>query len=191
LEKHFRLIDHQVEHQIKGLVSVISVKYTTARGVVESALNLVMGKLGKPPAAGAARKTPLWGGDIEDLNYFMRQIMADRPAAVSEASMQHLAYSYGTALRRVLAMAETPPDGLKPVAGQDLVLAAEVIHACRYEMALTLADVVRRRTELGSAECPNDVTLQDCASLMAREFKWDVHQTAAEIEAVRRMYRTV
>jgi glycerol-3-phosphate dehydrogenase len=189
IEKHFRLVDHETEHRIKGLVSVVSVKYTTARGVVESALNMVMRKLGKAMAAGASRRTPLLGGDISDMGYFMRQIMADRPADLSEPVMQHLAVNHGTALRRVLALAKERPEWSKPVAGQEMVLAAEVIHAVRYEMALTLADVVRRRTDLGSAECPEEVTLQDCANLMAHELRWDGRRIAQEIQVARDLYR--
>jgi glycerol-3-phosphate dehydrogenase len=55
----------------------------------------------------------------------------------------------------------------------------------RDEMALTLADVVWRRTDLGSAGLPDDAELRDVALLMARELGWDDERIRKEIEGVK------
>ncbi|MBN2355628.1 glycerol-3-phosphate dehydrogenase/oxidase [candidate division KSB1 bacterium] len=188
LQKHFSLVDHEDKHGIKGLVTVMSVKYTTARGVAESAINLVMQKLGRPVEASPSRRKPLWGGDIGDFDYWTRQIFAEKPKEIDEAQMRHLSFTYGSGLRQIIALGKENRQWLKPVAGQSLVLKAEVINAVRHEMAFTLADVIRRRTELGSAERPNDATLMDCAGLMAGELKWDQKRMEEEIEACKTLY---
>lgn len=46
LQKHVRLVDHQQADGIRGLVSVIGVKWTTARAVAEDAVKLVCRQLG-------------------------------------------------------------------------------------------------------------------------------------------------
>jgi glycerol-3-phosphate dehydrogenase len=50
-------------------------------------------------------------------------------------------------------------------------------------MAYTLADVVQRRTELGSAGLPQPATLQNCATLMGKVLGWDEAKTAQELKA--------
>lgn len=189
LEKHFRLIDHEIAHSIKGLATVLSVKYTTARGVSEDAINLIMQKLNKSIFPSPSLIKPLWGGDIEDFEYFLKQISVERPDPVTDEQMLHLAVNYGTCLRHVLNLAKESKTWLEPVAGQTTVLRAEIIFAMRNEMAHKLVDVVRRRTELGSAECPSEPILQDCAKIMAQELQWDQNRIASEIEETRVIYK--
>ncbi len=189
LDKHFSLIDHERQHGISRLLTIKSVKYTTARGVAEKAVDLVMQKLGRPLGTSLTRSRPIWGGDIEDMEFFTRQVLADKPKELSETQMRHLVATYGLGLRQVLALAKENTQWLQPVAGQSLVIRAEVINAVRHEMALSLADVVRRRSELGSAECPSDATLADCAELMADELKWDAQRIETEIAETKRLYR--
>jgi glycerol-3-phosphate dehydrogenase len=68
------------------------------------------------------------------------------------------------------------------------VTAAEVVHAVRHEMALTLADVVQRRTELGGAGLPPMIVLQKCAEIMGAELSWDLERQAQEIDLVIQKY---
>ena len=48
-----------------------------------------------------------------------------------------------------------------------------MVHAVREEMALTVQDVVLRRTDLGTAADPGEETLSRCTALIARELGWD------------------
>ena len=54
----------------------------------------------------------------------------------------------------------------------------------REEMAVKLADVVFRRTELGTGSDPGPKALRDCAGIMADELDWDDNRTSEELEAV-------
>jgi glycerol-3-phosphate dehydrogenase len=71
------------------------------------------------------------------------------------------------------------------------VLKAEVVHAVREEMAQTLADVVLRRTDLGTGDYPGDRALAACAEIMARELEWSQERTEREQDEMRRHYRGV
>jgi glycerol-3-phosphate dehydrogenase len=66
------------------------------------------------------------------------------------------------------------------------ILFGHVVHAVREEMALHLADVVRRRTSLYLSEALDRSTLTACAGLMARELRWSRRETGTEIEAAER-----
>jgi glycerol-3-phosphate dehydrogenase len=65
------------------------------------------------------------------------------------------------------------------------LLAAEVLHGVREEMAYKLADVVFRRTTLGIAGDPGDTWLRACAAIMAKELGWDASRTQRDMEEVR------
>ncbi len=54
-----RVIDHEREHGLAGLVTVLSVKYTTARAAAEQAVDLVCRRLGMTAEPSLTRFTPL------------------------------------------------------------------------------------------------------------------------------------
>ncbi len=189
ITKHFRIYDHEKEQGIPGLLSVLSVKYTTARGVAEAAVRAAGRKLGRRLNSGRGRKTPVWGGDVGDFAGFLATQQAERPQGMSAAQLEQLARNYGTGLGDVLKTAGEMEAGLRPLAGQEKVLRAEVSHAVRREMALTLADVVLRRTELGSGEYPGDAAVTEAAAIMAAELGWDAARVAQELAALRARYQ--
>ncbi len=191
LLKHYRLIDHQKEHGIQGLLSVMSVKYTTARDVTEKALNLAVQKLGQPERRTTLPERYIHGGDIPFFNDFLKAVQRERPLGLSESVLNHLAYNYGTAYREILAVAEQNPRLAKPLTGHPTILRAEVVYGIREEMAQHLDDIVFRRTELGPEGHPSDETLEDVAQLAAQELGWNPDQTAREIEAVKAIYEPV
>jgi glycerol-3-phosphate dehydrogenase len=69
------------------------------------------------------------------------------------------------------------------------VTKADVVHAIHHEMALTLADVIQRRTELGAMGLPSITTLQTCAELVGQELGWDFNRQAQEVESLVQSYK--
>ncbi len=191
LLKHYRIIDHQKEHGLEGLISVMSVKYTTARDVTEKALNVALAKLGFGARQTVIPEKQIHGGDIPYFNDFLTGLLRERPLGLSETVLTHLAYNYGTAYTEILALASENPELAQTLSGHPAILKAEVVYGIRQEMAQHLDDVVFRRTELGPEGLPSDETLQEIARLAARELGWDTTQTAREIEHVREIYRPV
>jgi glycerol-3-phosphate dehydrogenase len=59
LATRHQLLDHEALDGVPGLVSVQGVKYTTARGVAEEAIDLVLRRLGRPPAPCRTGVVPL------------------------------------------------------------------------------------------------------------------------------------
>jgi glycerol-3-phosphate dehydrogenase len=59
-----------------------------------------------------------------------------------------------------------------------------VLYAVRHEMALTLDDVVMRRTGVGQLGKPDGATLDTAAKIMAGELRWNDAERMRQIAAV-------
>ena len=63
--KSHQITDHVEKDAVEGLISVVRVKYTTARDVDEKIVNLVLKKLKKPAIRCCTAEAPIVGGQIE------------------------------------------------------------------------------------------------------------------------------
>ncbi len=180
--KESRLIDHRVAHHVTGLVTLIGIRYTTARADSAAALDLLLQQWpGSAPARAPTDRTPLVGGDIEDVVALRARAMQSRPASISAQSLDALLSNHGTEFEAVLKRAALPQGSGK--LGNSDTLRAEVSHATDSEMAIHLADVVLRRTNLGSAEHPGRLALEQAAAEMQRVAGWSEQRRQQEIQA--------
>lgn len=182
------VIDHQKKHGISGLISILGVKYTTARAVAEQAVDLAVNQLGMKTKKCQTHMTPVRGGKIEDFRTFLRKALLKVPRVINERSIEHLMYTYGSDYHKLVECMLSQPDLARRVDPPLPVTVAEVEHAVHNEMVLTLADVIRRRTELGSTGLPPTATLQKCASLIGRELQWSPEHQQQEINSVIQTY---
>jgi glycerol-3-phosphate dehydrogenase len=180
--KRSHLIDHAKEHGVEGLISVIGVRYTTSRGVAERALNLVFRKLGRRTPKSVTATTPIYGGRIERFAEFQRAAVDNRPTALTPRVMQALVHNHGSAYKEVLQYLDDPR--WRGTLDTSPVLKAEVVHAVREEMAQKLADVVFRRTDLGTGGYPGATALMQCVEVMALELGWTENQVRRELDEV-------
>ena len=178
LQKTYRLDDHR-EDGVEGLLTVVGVKYTTARDVAEKAVDRALVLLEKAPSASRSAKTALVGGDIESFDDFVAGATGDAPPDV----LRHLVYTYGSAYPEILK------GDRERIVAESPVLAAEVRHAVREEMASDLASVVLRRTELGTAGHPSRAVLEACADIVQSELGWSVARKQEELEGLEAFYR--
>lgn len=178
----FQIIDHAAVDGINGLLTVLGVKYTTAGEVAQITLAKAETRLGRlaPPADSSGPLLP--GGDLADLDRLIREAAA---TGLTAATALRLVYNYGTRCRDVIRLGREDPQLLTPVSESAGGIGAEVIHAAREEMAMTLADVVLRRTDLGSAGLPDEAGLRNAGLLMARELGWDAARRSREIEELK------
>ncbi|MEM7127363.1 MAG: glycerol-3-phosphate dehydrogenase/oxidase [Chloroflexota bacterium] len=194
--KRSLLIDHQKEHNIDGLISLVGVRFTTARGMAEKTIDLVLDKLGIKKKPSTTHDTSLVGGDFDSFDTILGEVEAEvqriAPQAVEQAVadmtgrskvVKSLAHHHGTAFKNVLALAQSEPH-LANCIGDSSVLAAEVVYAIRNEMACRLADVVFRRTDLGTGAYPGQASIRSCAELMATELRWTPQRQEQELEDV-------
>jgi glycerol-3-phosphate dehydrogenase len=181
------IIDHAKDDQVEGLVTLIGVRYTTARGTAERAVDLVFNKLGKKPPKSATPVTPIYGGQIACFDQYLHQATAQRPRTLSTEVIPSLIHNYGSAYRNVLKYIDEDATWSQTL-GTSKVIKAEVVHAVREEMAQKLGDVVFRRTDLGTGGHPGETALQACADLMALELTWDKCRVEKELDEVRAVF---
>ncbi|HEY8258896.1 MAG TPA: glycerol-3-phosphate dehydrogenase/oxidase [Gemmatimonadales bacterium] len=188
LVKHSKVCDHASEG-VEGLVSIVGVKWTTSRAAAEAAVDVVESRLhpGRPPSR--PEEVPVRGGDIEDLDRFIRTEEAGRPAAVSPASMRHLLENYGTTARDILGYVHREPELGQPVGDGSPVIGAEVAFGVEQEMAHHLSDVVSRRTQLAAGGHPGRETLVRCADLMGTRLGWSRQRIETELDRTDSMLR--
>ena len=186
----YRIWDHAATDGVGGMWTVLGAKFTTARLLAEKAVDALLAKQGVAPSnsPSLSRTTCLPGGDIKDPVAFADAAAREATADSGEAAMRELAYTFGSGYGSVLALAEEDPSLGRPVAPGLPVLRAAVVHAARAEMAGTLADVVFRRTGLGTIGHPGRECLEDCAALLARESGWDDRRVQSELAQVESMF---
>lgn len=181
--RHSQIHDHRADG-IEGVVTVLGVKYTTARSAAERAVDRVIELLGRAPTPSCSAVVPLHGGDVRDFGTFLSDAMRQRPRGLPEATVRRLVYNYGSAYPDVI---EHMPEIVGDAADCE-ALVAEVRYAVREEMAQTLRDVVFRRTEVGTAGHPGDETLRLCAEVIGRELQWSLERTERELSDVEQRF---
>jgi glycerol-3-phosphate dehydrogenase len=190
----YQVYDHRRLDGTDGLVTVIGAKYTTARSLARKTVDLVIHKLGGGTARCTTAGRPLPGGDIERWESFLAGVRAVARQRIAGTTidvdvLEDMALSYGSSYRAVLELAEHGHGEGDPALAERLtpdrpVIAAEVVHAVRAEMAVKLEDVVFRRTGLGTIGHPGRRCLERCAQLMAAELDWNEARRRQEIERV-------
>jgi glycerol-3-phosphate dehydrogenase len=186
--KRSMLVDHARADNIKGLLTLIGVRATTARGMAEKAIDIVMRRTGHTYVPPMTENTPIYGGEIDSFPGFLSDAISKRPAELSEDQTTALVHNYGTQYVKVLDYLNENPE-LGKTFGSSTVLKAEVVHAVKEEAAQTLSDVVFRRTDLGTAEIPSQPVLHDCARLMAEELGWDSNRLHREVDTIQAPFR--
>lgn len=186
-----RIIDHSRAGvrgaRRKGLISVLGVKYTTARAVAEVVVDTIFEQWDVTPPPSRTATTPLYGGQIERFDEFVRTAVRRRPHGLSAEQVRRLIHTYGSAYENVLRYVDRERDGT--LLSKDLaLLRAEVLHAINEEMACRLGDILLRRTDVGSAGHPGSASLRFCARIMAEALNWNEARMLRELNAVQRLY---
>jgi glycerol-3-phosphate dehydrogenase len=181
LAKHNQIYDHRKEG-VQGLLTVLGVKYTTARYVAEKAIDQVFEMLGRGSPSSTSLVTSLYGGQIDRFEEFLQTEIMKRAFDLDEEIIRHLIFNYGSTYLEVLQ--HLNPEHC-PKQEQTAVLEAEVLYGIRTEMAQKLSDIVFRRTELGTTGFPGDAMLRFCAEVMKCELDWSQSRMEEELEEVR------
>lgn len=186
-ETNSNIVDYRRDG-IHGLISVLGVRYTTARDTAERAVDLTVDQLQRSALPCRTAVTPLVGGDMPDVDAFLRDATDASDGTIPVATRRRLARTYGTRHRAVREQLRQSEDDRAALGATCTVTAGEVRYAVREEMAVRLSDALLRRTEAGSAGSPGEDALGSAARIMAGELGWTRERIASEITAVRRAY---
>ena len=178
------VVDHADGGGASNLLSALGGKWTTARALAEEVVDNVSKKLGVKLAACVTDEAPLPGGDIGTWANFMARQGKRYPELPADV-LEHLARNYGTRMDDVLALSTQDPTLDGPVCAGRVERRAEVVFAVRHEMALTLADVLFRRTGLATLGDPGPEVVRAVADLMAVELSWDEAAQAEQLRSIK------
>lgn len=177
------IIDHG-----NGSITVIGVKFTTARAVAERAARVVARRLGRRLPTSRTAITALPGAAIADHEALAIETGRGLHIEVPLPVVRHLIRLYAEGAADIIHLTHDRPDLQDSLAAGTETLRAEVVHVIRHEMALRLSDIVVRRTGLGSAGAPPPEALRVAAEIAATELGWDDERKAQEVTEVRRFY---
>jgi glycerol-3-phosphate dehydrogenase len=183
--KESRLIDHRTAHGVAGLVSLVGIRFTTARADAARALEVLLRQLPRPPRGVDTARLPLAGGEIEDFAAFEAQALHTKPAGVDAASMRALLRNHGSRYAQVLRAQDRHED-IGACIPDTTTLLAEIRHATKHEMAMKLEDIVMRRTELAAGSHPGRRALEAAAMEMAQHLRWSDSRMRDELMATER-----
>jgi glycerol-3-phosphate dehydrogenase len=181
------VVDHASEGA-EGAFTIMSAKYSSARGVAERATGLVARRLGKRVPPSRTATTVLPGAGISDHEALAIERSRAIEFEVSVATIRHLIARYAERAPDIITIMHERPESAEPLTSTEPTLGAEILYVIRNEMAVRLSDIVIRRTGLGSAGHPGDEAIRAAARIAASELEWDVERTAEEIGAVQQFY---
>lgn len=189
LVRKSRIIDHLSDDGLSGLISVMGVKYTTARHTAENVVDMVFKKLGKRPTSGGSQNSRVYGGQIDKFGDFLASTVQKDSTNMTPETIDHWVRSYGTQYSTVKEQLTGTDERAPYSLLSEPVIRAQVIYAVQEEMAIKLADVIFRRTGIGTIGQPEDPILRFIANTMALELDWSPEKVNLEIDEVKAFYR--
>ena len=100
-------------------------------------------------------------------------------------TLQSLVETYGRAYPRVLDLARKIPDGTARLCPSNPEIVAQLHHGVAEEMAISLQDVLFRRTAIGQSACLGLDCYEAIGGRMAALAGWSSRRLTAELEAYR------
>ena len=182
------IVDHSAEGGPANLISAIGGKWTTSRDVAEQCVDLMARKLGAKKACDTA-EAPLPGATGRFKSFIEEVLAGHQDVAASIAA--NVARNYGARAKEVFALPRDNPQMLRPISQYLPDIAAQVAFAVRSEMAMTLDDVLFRRTGLGTLGPLEARAVEDAATIMAGELGWSEAERKRQIDSITWRYKTL
>ncbi len=175
------IYDH-AQDDLSGFLSVIGGKWTTSRLVAERTVDMVAKKLERRLKPCQTASTPLPGGELGQYASFKRRALR-RYSFLGSKVCSNLVATYGAMIDEVVPLITDAPDLGETIDPPAPEIAAQVVHAVRQEMAMTVEDILFRRTGIGTLGHPGGDTVTRIARFLSREFGWDAAETVRQVEA--------
>jgi glycerol-3-phosphate dehydrogenase len=179
--RKYEVYDHGA-NGLEGLITVEGGKYTTSRKLAENVMKIVETKLKCELGKCRTGSSYLAGCEIRDMERFVQRIIMENDD-FEPKTVEFLGRNYGTEYGRVLDIARRDRSLANPL-DDDGEIAAQALFAIRNEMALTLGDILFRRTGIGTLGHPGKEVLQTITDVAATSLKWDHARKKREIETV-------
>ncbi len=176
---------HAVLQGPSGLVSIVGGKLTTYRRMAQDTVDVLNER------DGVRRRHPTQHLPLHGSAGWptVKHELESKGAALglSAQTCQHLGRSYGSEGRAILGLVEQDASLARLLVAELPYIGAEVVYACRQEMAMTPYDVLARRTSITLEDRRRGLdVVDDVAALMATEHGWSTEQQQAMAAAYRK-----
>jgi glycerol-3-phosphate dehydrogenase len=177
--------EHTTDRSAPGFVSIAGGKYTTYRVMGKDAIDMAVTDLRRIVSPSCTEKLPLVGADgYYGLVQQTAQIALQY--GIDEKSVAHLLNRYGSLISEVLELIVEDKKLAQPLAADLPYLKAEIVYAVTHEGAMTVDDVISRRTRLAFEANNAGLDLVDeVASLIAPFLGWGAKEKKASIAEYR------
>ena len=186
MDKSSRVINHGDDGGTKGLLSIKGVKFTTAPDIAKRVLKVVT-KGNFLPVKEQGKYQSNGSGVRPDFGPLISRLGDDYVGISS-----HLKKTYGSDWREVFTYLVKKDMVENLWLNEDSsLLIAEILYFIHEEMAVTLSDIVFRRSGIGSAECPSLEILTHLSEIMGEELGWDGEEKNRQVEAALQVFAPV
>ena len=175
---------HRITPSDSGMVTVTGGKLTTYREMAADTVDLVLERvlavkvLERVARHSRTRHLRLRGAD----GYEEIATSASTAGRIGAEVLDHLANRYGGEARTLVAMIERDASLAEPLVPGLPYLRAEAIYSARYEMAVTLDDILSRRTRARLlARDASASAAAEVARLVAGDLGWDDDEIDAQV----------
>jgi glycerol-3-phosphate dehydrogenase len=181
--------EHAVVEEAGGrFLSITGTKLTCFRSLAEQAGDRALRALGREAPSRTARLT-LDGADEEAgavEGHTWLDVSAEATAwGLSGSTLETLVGLYGRGYRAVATLAGKVPEGAERLCPSNPDVVAQLHLAVHEEMAVSLQDVLFRRTGIGTSPCQGEDCAEDIARRMRNLLGWSTRRLTAELEACR------
>ncbi len=190
--------DHEIFIGPKGLVNVIGGKLTNYRLMAEQVVNRVLERFPQlAPVEGKRSRTKrlMLGGWLDKDDFLASTaLIASRARKLSldPATIDHLISTYGKEALEILDLLEENSDLKERICPEFPPIMAEINYSVNNEMAISLEDVLSRRTRLAALnqeECLK--AAPKVVRYMQSLLDWDNTRVQAELQSLENSFQTV
>jgi glycerol-3-phosphate dehydrogenase len=173
--------EHTTDRSAPGFVSIAGGKYTTYRVMGKDAIDMAATDLRRIVNSSCTEKLPLVGADGYYALIQQSAQIADQ-YGIDEKSVIHLLNRYGSLISEVLELITADKKLAAPLAEGLPYLKAEIVYAASHEGAMSVDDVISRRTRLAFEAPQAGIELvDDIAALIAPVLGWGAKEKKASI----------
>ncbi len=175
--------EHTVDRPAPGFVSLAGGKYTTYRVMAKDAVDLAVLDLRRIVSDSVTEKLPLIGAD----GYFALEQQVVQIASennLSEATVRHLLDRYGSLISEILEIVAADESMAERLIPDLPYIKAEILHAASHEGALSVEDVLLRRTRISFEASDSGLSAaNEVAEIIGNVLQWSAADRKESVQA--------
>ncbi len=173
--------EHSVDRPAPGFISIVGGKYTTYRIMARDVIDRAVLELRRITPESVTDKLPIVGAD----GYFalvQQSAQIAQESGLDETIVLHLLNRYGALISEVLKLIEDDPTLAKKLSNDLPYIRAEIYYGASHEGALSVDDVISRRTRISFEAVSHGLDLvEEIAGVIAPVLGWSAKERKASI----------